>query len=258
MGIPGRFTKDQFGYSIPLNAPLYHKFPVVYRDARVVSIEYDTDLDAALALLPSQLEVDEEKPVKVTAIFADYPWSTVGSYKEVAQVLHCKYKHHDKYKDLDMLYAVHFHVTTAEAMSAGREIAGFPKKIGDIEFDGDKTYASRLESPAGVCICSAQFTPVQKVVNPKDKEPVLPTEKKYVSLRVIPNPEHEFEPSLRQLIGTKWILGPGEVWGGVGQLHLTAASSQDPYHKLPIKKITASTLFLGSMEASAVTFVDNV
>lgn len=244
MGISGKLTKEQFGYSVPVNAPLYNPFPVYYRDARVLSIDYETDLDAALALLPIQLEI-EEVPV-VTAIFADYPWSTVGSYKEVAQVIKCKYQ------GRDVVYAVHFHVTTDSAMSAGREIAGFPKKIGDIEFAVNETYASYLERPTGVRICSANFTPMQQIPVP------LPAKKEYVSLRVMPNPKDASNPSLRELIGTEWVLGPGMIWGGAGECHLTGASSQDPYHQLPIKKILGSTLFLGTLAASSVTFVEDL
>jgi len=241
----GKLKKENFGYSVPVNAPLYQPFPVYYRDAQVLSIDYETDLDAALALLPSRLEI--EGPAVATAIFADYPWSTVGAYLEVAQVLKCKYE------GRDVAYAVHFHVTTPAAMSAGREIAGFPKKMGEIGFDVDDFYSSYLDRPSGVRICSADFTPVKKIATLND-----PMKKEWVSLRVIPNPLDPANPSLRELIGTEWNLGPGEVWGGVGHCHLTGASAHDPYHKLPVKEIVGSSLFLGSMAASGVTFLEEL
>jgi len=244
MGTPGKLTKDQFGYSMPPNAPLYNPFPVHYRDARVLSISYLTDLEAAAALLPSQLELSDT-PV-ATAIFADYPWSTVGNYKEVAQVVSCTYQ------GRDVVYAVHFHVTTAAAMSAGREIAGFPKKIGHIEFEIDEMYSSYLDRPKDVRICTGIFTPVRQV------EGALPAKREYVSLRVMPNPQDAAQPSLSQLIGTEWVLGPGEIWGGIGQCHFTGASPQDPYHALPVVKTLESSLFVGSMAASAVTFVEDI
>ncbi len=139
---PGKLDKEQFGYSMPVNAPLYYPLPVYYKNAHVLSIRYKTDADAAKALLPSMLELPDEP--EAVAIFASYPWSTVGKYLEVAQVLACTYQ------SRIVLHAIHFHVTTDVAMAAGREIAGFPKKIGHVEFNISEAYASYLERPRGL------------------------------------------------------------------------------------------------------------
>ena len=61
-------------------------------------------------------------------LFAEYPWSTIGPYNEVAQALVCTYN------GQLVTYAVRLHVTTDRALTMGRECGGFAKKLGDIPF----------------------------------------------------------------------------------------------------------------------------
>jgi len=258
MGLQGQLTKDKFGYSIPVNAPMYKPFPVNYKDAEVLSITYLTDPKAASKLLPDQLEladVPAPKPAAIAvAIFAHYPSSTVGEYEEVAQVLSCTYKPRSG-ESRQVLYAVNFHVTTDEAMTAGREIAGFPKKIGRIRFKSGETYRSSLERPAKTQICSCKFTRGKRIKNLK-----ITDVKEYVSLRVIPNPEKQAEPSLCQLVGSYWELGPGKYWNGNAKLKINGSSKADPYHLLPVHQVVADrcVLFKGKMSAKGISFVQNL
>ena len=48
----GRFTKDKFGYDMPVDAPLFAKPPIFYRYAEAIAVYYETDQEAALDLLP--------------------------------------------------------------------------------------------------------------------------------------------------------------------------------------------------------------
>ena len=253
MGLQGQLTKDKFGYSMPANAPLYKPFPVNYDKAQVLSITYLTDPNAAAKLLPDQLALaDVEAPIPAAiavAIFAHYPSSTVGVYDEVAQALLCTYQ------SRPVLYAVNFHVTSDEAMSAGREIAGFPKKIGRIRFKTGETYSSSLERPAKNRICSCKFTPTQKIKGLPETDV-----KEYVSLRVMPNPQNQADPSLCQLIGSLWELGPGQYWAGKTKFRIKGTSADDPYHALPVIKLLEDkcVLFKGKMSAKGISFVQNL
>src|SRR3972149_834196 len=55
--LPGRLGKDRFGYSMPVDAPLYQRPPFYYRDARALTIMYETDAESAQDLLPEGLEL---------------------------------------------------------------------------------------------------------------------------------------------------------------------------------------------------------
>src|SRR6478609_9725850 len=148
MPIPGRLTKDRFGYAMPVDAPLYTPFPLYYEDVRILLFPYLTDAAATAALLPSQFELVPADPDGKYAIaqvvFAKYPFSNIGAYNEVAQTLIVTYK------GKPGAYAVRLHVTSDQAMAAGREIGGFPKRLGNISFVEGSTFLSTLDSPTGL------------------------------------------------------------------------------------------------------------
>lgn len=72
----GRFTKDKFGYDMPVDAPLFAKPPIFYRYAEAIAVYYETDQEAALDLLPEGLVLPT--PVMATLLFLKYPYSTLG------------------------------------------------------------------------------------------------------------------------------------------------------------------------------------
>jgi acetoacetate decarboxylase len=231
MPASGQLTKAAFGYSVPVDSPLYTPFPLYYEDVQILLFPYLTDAGAAAALLPSQFELVPADPNGKFAIaqvvFASYPYSNIGSYNEVAQTIVVSYK------GTIGTYAVRLHVTNDQAMAAGREIGGFPKKLGDISFLEGPTYLSTLESPKGLRICSGELDPLQPVQDTSAR----PTT--FFSVRVIPNPEEPSQPSVCQLIQTVWDLYDGRLWAGRGALHFTGASGLNPYHALPVLQLMA-------------------
>jgi len=265
MPLSGRLTKDRFGYALPVDAPLYTPFPLYYEDVRILLFPYLTDAAAAAALLPSQFELVPADAAGNYAIaqvvFARYPFSNIGAYNEVAQTLVVTYK------GTPGSYAVRLHVTNDQAMCAGREVGGFPKRLGNISFSEGSTFLSTLASPTGLPICSGELDPVQPVTGAGDR----PTT--FFSLRVIPNPADQTTPSVCQLIETVWELSGGTFWSGRGKLHFTGASGLNPYHSLPIVKQMAPmnpapttdleretpgvALFRGNMKIAQVTVLED-
>ena len=251
--IEGRLKKADFGYSLPVDQPLYQPFPFFYKTCTILTYEYVTDADEAAKVLPVQMTLDEEP--KVRMIFATYPWSSLGFYNEIAQSLVCQYK------GIEYTYAVRLHVTSDRAMAAGREIGGFPKKIGRIEFNVGAEYLSYLESPEGLRVCSGVMIPDK--VTPDKMNPIeipkgRPFPLKYISLRVMPNPTDRSNPSLCELLETVWNLGPGERWDGIGTLSLNGTSDLDPYHKLPVIKLLRSSIYRGDMEIGTIKVLERI
>jgi acetoacetate decarboxylase len=226
MATSGQLTKERFGYTLPLDSPLYLPFPLYYEDVRILLFPYLTDAAAAAALVPSQFELVPADPGGKYAIaqvvFARYPFSNIGAYNEVAQTVIVTYK------GTVGAYAIRLHVTNDQAMAAGREIGGFPKRMGNISFEEGSTFLSVLTSPTGLPICSGELDAVQPVQGSGDH----PTT--FYSLRIIPNPLDATKPSICQLIQTIWDLYDGTMWSGRGRLHFTGASALHPYDALPI------------------------
>jgi acetoacetate decarboxylase len=245
MGMRGALTKDKMGFSMPVDCPIFGRLPVLYTGVSMLIYEYVTSAPAAAALLPEQLELVSvpDKPDLAIAmlLFAEYQWSTIGPYNEVAQALVCSYK------GKLVTYAIRLHVTTDRALTMGRECGGFAKKLGDIPFVHAMSYATWLERPAGIRICSAVMEPGNRL---PAESPDLLKEIDFVSLRVMPNIADPDHPSLRQLIHTKWLFQNGETWTGNGSFSFTGTSSLDPYHKVPCLAPYKNLLYMGEMQVS--------
>ena len=221
----GRLTKEQFGYSMPVDAPLFTKPPIHYRDVEAISITYETDEGSALDILPGGLELTA--PATATVIFLRYPFSTLGPYEETILGLSCTFNGFPRF------YIAHIAVNSDIPLAAGREIWGYPKKFARIslEKEGDLVIGT-MERPQGNLICTGIVRPERLL------EPVGPVKDGgSLSLRVIPNPDGSDEPSLAELIEVPPDSTPIESYEGSGSLQFHSNSVADPWHKLAVNRI---------------------
>ena len=229
MALEGRLRPGKFGYSMPVDAPLYARPPIYYKNAETIGITYETDPDAALDLLPEGLVLSE--PAMASLLFIRYPWSTLGPYEETILGLPCLWKGEPRF------YIVHIVVNSDIPQTAGREIWGYPKKMATItiETEGDILWG-KMERPAGNLICSAGIRPETPV------EELPTTGGGGLSLRVIPSPEEGAPPSLAELIEVPPRNNVTlESWTGPGWAQYHTQSDVDPWHKLPIKQVLAAS-----------------
>ena len=87
MGKAGRLTKDKFGFSMPVDAPLFCKPPIYYKNVESMSFVYETDEEAAADILPEGLELTS--PATASILFIKYPFSTLGPYEEAILGIAC-------------------------------------------------------------------------------------------------------------------------------------------------------------------------
>ena len=124
----------------PLLASLYPDPPYEYRGSNLVTAAVTGHLPAGV--LPEGLDTAPDP--MLTAVFADYPDTTIGPYREAIVLVGCSWR------GAIGLYCPFIYVDSDAAMAAGREVWGFPKKLADIELDvsGDTVRArlSRLGS----------------------------------------------------------------------------------------------------------------
>ena len=221
----GRLTRERFGYSMPVDAPLFARPPIYYRDVEAISLTYETDEDAALDILPEGLELTT--PTAATVIFLRYPFSTLGPYEETILGLSCTFNGDPKF------YIAHIVVNSDIPLAAGREICGYPKKFAHITLqkEGDLVIGT-MERPKGNPICTGIVRP-ERFLTPV--EPVKGGGS--LSLRVIPNPDGSDKPSLAELIEVPPDSTPIESYEGSGSLQFHSNSMVDPWHKLAVNKI---------------------
>ncbi len=236
MGFRGTLTKDSLGFSMPSDGPLYPKPPYHYQNASLMLFTYETDGPTAARLLPAQAELPD--PATAGLVFASYPSSTIGPYNEVVLFLDATYKGEP------VKYAVHLYVTTDVAMAAGREMAGFPKKLATIGFEEGDEYDATLDRPAGLRLASGSLTLVKQLGTGQ----TVPLS--YLTLRVIPSPTKDAPPSLAELIQTDWMLTDAEIWEATGSCRLTGSSVADPLQLVPIVKLTGCQLLRGNLEVA--------
>jgi len=223
---PGRLNKENTGFSMPVDAPLYCKPPIHYRDAESISFTYETDEEAVLDILPEGLEINS--PPTATLLFIRYPFSTLGPYEETILGVHCLWQGRPRY------YIAHIVLNTDAPLAAGREVWGFPKKLAQVtlEKEGDMIVGT-MERPRGNRIC----TGVMRLEVPVEVVDVSAESASTMALRVIPSPEEGAEPSLMELIEIPPNSKTKEAWQGPGFAEFNSTSTLDPWHRIGVKKL---------------------
>ena len=90
MARSGKLTKSQFGFSMPLTAPVVSAPPVDLRKMEMIIIGYRTDEEEVLKILPEGLELAE--PATASMIIAKYHFSTWGPYNEAILAVGCTWQ----------------------------------------------------------------------------------------------------------------------------------------------------------------------
>jgi len=224
MAKSGRLPIATSGSNVPLDAPLYNKPPIYYKNVESISFTYETDEAAALDILPEELALTS--PPTATLIFVNYPFSTLGPYYEVMLGLSCSFNNEPHF------YIPYLVVDSDIPHAAGREIWGYAKKFAliKIEKEGDLIIGT-MERPKGNRICTAVIRPEIPLA------PVEGTGGGSISLRVIPSPDGSPKPSLAELIETPTTSTTIDAYSGEGFLQFNSTSTFDPWHKLAVNRV---------------------
>jgi len=225
----GRLGKSSLGASMPVDAPYYQSPPFFFRDARAMSISYETDADAALDLLPEGLDL--ALPARARLMVLHYPFSTLGPYHEAILGIECLWQGAPRF------YIAHIAVTEVPPLVAGREIWGYPKKMAHITLEHEAEFLrGTVERPAGVRLVTATM----RIERPLPPVPAGGGGGS-LSLRVIPSVEPGEPPSVAELIEAVNETHLHEAWVGTGTLSYDTASSLDPWHRLPVRQVLGAT-----------------
>jgi acetoacetate decarboxylase len=263
--LKGQVTLKNHPFSM---GALYENAPEwFWKDIDVVIVDYLTDAKSAAAFLPEQcttLPIPELPGYSaIKQVWARYRDSSFGPYNEFMPVIPCLFK-----GEL-FLHVPFIYVDNDAAMAGGREIGGWPKKMGNISMDrvGDEyrcsfeRHGERLAS-ARMHVGGKLFStplPADKAVSlpfpynmtfvlppPTGKEQAtvpLPT----TTIKLVPgvgglNPT----PALARLIGAPWHM-KGAFHGGSGASIAYRPSEKDNFYKLPILKVLGAMYFEGEM-----------
>jgi acetoacetate decarboxylase len=277
-GLQGQVTKDNYGGSMGI-APLYPGFDEGggwrFDDIDLLMIDYITDAEAAAAVLPAEASLvaipSAPGQSAVKFVWAHYRRCTLGPYREAFQTIPCLYDNNL------YLYVPQIWVDTDAAMASGREVAGFPKKLADIEINFlGNTWQGYIDRPRGQRIASFTFETTDELLSiplPADRTPAFPSPYNValplpeptgqpqalpfstLTMRLIPYPPNPGADTntnpwaLAQLNSTLWTLDTGTLWGGDATLAFHP-SEQDPVADLPVNAILDAMLIRGDMKAA--------
>jgi acetoacetate decarboxylase len=226
----GRLTPDQWGTTMPAHNPAYKKGPWYYRDTEAIMLTYLTDEDAALAILPSDLELIQPATAFMVMEFNHFTTSG-GPYGEVYTGVLCMYEG-QVYGYTNAVY-----VTTEVALTAGREIWGFGKKLAH-RIELRQLGTGQIE---GVVELSEGNIVARALIHPERNEPASVMEELPLAvLKVIPDVEGGDKPAVAQLnsvlftgVPHKGPDGKDEVYSGSATLDVSGHSDVN----LPVLEI---------------------
>lgn len=233
MANTGKLTKKDFGYSGPADAPLFQAPPFYYRGVESMIILYETEAEAALALLPEGLELALPATVNITVFKA--PFTTLGPYNAAMVRIHCLWQGQPKG------YVCYQIVTGDAAMAAGREIWGYPKKLGYVEFTKEnQMLTATVERPHTYRLCTVSVRPEV----PMDEAGIALLSTRLrppnVCLKIIASPIEGEGYASAQLVASGGSTHITELWQATGSIHFDTPSPMDPWHKLVVKRVTGA------------------
>jgi acetoacetate decarboxylase len=276
-GLRGQLKKKQLPYAMGNVFPRWEEGAAAWwRNIDFVVIAYLTPAKAAAALLPSEFSLAPVRALglfeklglaigkfragddlaAVMLAFAKYrAGGLLGPYNEVFQGIPCLYQGQPS------VYCSSIYVDSDEALTAGRELLGCPKKIATIELNSSGIQFAGFMERRGVRAASISFTQRNELFSvplPANNKVSLPAP--YDQMLRLPEPTGETQIVPFSMISTRFIAGAiapqhllthwswdqGTLFAGEGRIEY-APSEADPLSTLPVLHVVGSALFKGDM-----------
>ncbi|RQR22988.1 acetoacetate decarboxylase family protein [Burkholderia sp. Bp9142] len=240
MFVAGKLTRRNLAQTMPVHADPLGFTDASFRGVNQVTFSYRTHTDAAATLLPSDLEI-EENP-KVSVMFLSYGFSSVGPFREYIHIIHARFRGEE------VGFVPHIFISNERGMLAGREREGYPKLLGEIDFDMNQSnvyglVTAQLSRPAGITLAQGIFRPSELIDEISEDQPLVI---KAIGLRVIGSAVPNGPLTVCELVPSALEFTAGEIWSGDGSLIFTGASTFSALHELPIVGGVEATAFYNS------------
>jgi acetoacetate decarboxylase len=218
------------GYSMPALSGLYGEPPFEYREARQMTVELKTDPRVLRKLVPAPLTPNKDSKVFVSS--AEFLSSGFGRYLEAHVFTHATYKRRL------VNFSMYLVLDSDVAIGAGREIWGFPKKLGRLTLDmKDDVVRTTVERGGCTLIDAAvQLAELGKVED-------LGGTPEWVAHRFIPNVSLSAPPDIDQLTSTTLTnVVTHDVFKGPATLAF-GSSPADRLETIPVEEVTGGFYF---------------
>lgn len=217
-------------FSMPKLSGLYGMPPFEYRDCQNLIVTFETDARVLRSLVPAPLTPNKDNIMFVQ--IADFMCSGFGRYYEAHIFTHALYKRRV------VNYSIYLVLDNDVAICGGREIWGFPKKLGRLTMDLKDDVASGTVERGGLRLIDISMR-MSEFSSPEE----LGGTSEWVAHKIIPSVSMQAGPEVDQLTSTTLTnVVIREVYKGRGSLKF-GGSPSDPFDEIPIKKLLGGYYF---------------
>ena len=217
-------------YSMPELSGLYGKPPFEYREAKQLTVEFQTDPRALRKLVPPPLTPNKDAKIFVSS--AEFLCSGFGRYREAHVFTHATFKRRL------VNFSIYLVLDSDVAIGAGREIWGFPKKLGRLTLDMKDDVVSTTVERGGCTIIDASVHLAEL-----GTEEDLGGTPEWIAHRFIPNVSLSAPPDIDQLTSTTLAnVVTHDVYKGAATLAF-GSSPADRLEVIPIDQVTGGFYF---------------
>jgi len=213
----------QSDYCLPQYVPLYAAPPFDYRAYSRVSVFARVNAQALRKAVPAVFDVRDNI---VEFFIMDVPnGGSLGTYAEGGVTVPITYQGRP---GGHILYEI---VTSDDAMAVGREVWGYPKKMGEVQWSADDTVVKAKLSRRGVSLIEVDFKASEAHFEKPELHPRFQT-------RIIPSPEDATAQTqiIENTLGQSRLI---RQCFGTATLRL-GGNDADPFHELAIEDIVGA------------------
>ncbi|OZU87638.1 hypothetical protein CIL03_16245 [Virgibacillus indicus] len=232
-----------YEYSIlPEYSPLYPSLPYRYEDYQKISVYCRGDREALQRFLPKEFELTSD--IFEVFVLKNNEIKGLDLYSEGGVVIPCSYK------GIKGACVAFEYVDQDDALCAGREIWGYPKKLAEVEFEESEGKITGSITRRGKKIIDITFEEGADEMEPPVLSPRL-------QVKRMPHPEVDgtdtntiVENVLQDVETKKKILGKATL--------NMEESSQDPLSELGVKEIVGAVYIEGAFTLTYGKVVENL
>ena len=215
-------------WSTPLDAPLYPRYPVAFRDVELLTLQYRTDPDAIRRLVPEPLEPTGDSVLLHVARMGDVPGIGAGIHECNVMV---GVRLETGQGVVTGCYSPWFFLDSDRAIAAGREVAGQAKRAAVVDLETRSDLVVGTVSANGIDVLTGTLPYKQRPGSLEELRSRVDMVTN-INLKIIPNMDGTI--ALRQLVARDLenvrVL---ECWSGPGTVELRPNAAM-PLYRLPV------------------------
>ena len=217
-------------YSMPELSGLYGRPPYEYRDTRQLLVIFRSDPKVLRKLVPAPLTADQDGTMFVA--ISEFFTSGFGHYHEINMSALATFQRRP------VNYGLYLILDNDIATAGGREIWGFPKKIGRVNLETSDGVMRGTVERGGIQLVEAAVQ-LKEFGTPED----LAGSYEYISRKLIPSVSNKAPPEVFQLTSTtlKNVV-VREVHKGPATLRF-GHSPADRFQDIPIEEVIGGYYF---------------